>query len=244
MKSWKHISTAQVDAIDDWTVPTFVSVDVDSGGSEVGGGTTPASLLLAAPGQSSSTTTLPKSTMIAVDDVGGETRGNRRQRHLRRLRDHKERLRWLTDRFANASKASLVVGQRSSMESTARSTTMASVTRAKGDADAANAADANDEGVVDGVGREDQGRVEWGFLDYVKKMTSSCMCSLAMLLDDDDVTLHEGRIIGIPNRGEKYGMYRRSSSSDISSLTGDTPRIYQKRYYAEDVSDGMRWYKT
>ncbi|KAL3810923.1 LOW QUALITY PROTEIN: hypothetical protein ACHAXA_001096 [Cyclostephanos tholiformis] len=131
-------------------------------------------------------------------------------------------------------RASLVVGQRSSMESTARSTTMASVTRAKGDADAANAADANDEGVVDGVGREDQGRVEWGFLDYVKKMTSSCMCSLAMLLDDDDVTLHEGRIIGIPNRGEKYGMYRRSSSSDISSLTGDTPRIYQKRYYAED----------
>jgi len=148
MKSWKHISTAQVDAIDDWTVPTFVSVDVDSGGSEVGGGTTPASLLLAAPGQSSSTTTLPKSTMIAVDDVGGETRGNRRQRHLRRLRDHKERLRWLTDRFANASKASLVVGQRSSMESTARSTTMASVTRAKGDADAANATDANDNGMA------------------------------------------------------------------------------------------------
>ncbi|KAL3806179.1 hypothetical protein ACHAXA_008048 [Cyclostephanos tholiformis] len=87
--------------------------------------------------------------------------------------------------------------------------------------------------------------------DYIRKIASSCGCSLTMLVDelrDDDVN-HEGRIIGILIKKDHNGRditmrdmppYKR----DISLLTEDTPCRFQKRYYAEDVSDGMVWYKS
>lgn len=114
----------------------------------------------------------------------------------------------------------------------------------------------NDADTDDGVsGSRDIGGSVGRAFDYVRKMASSCGCSLAMLMDeqprdddkddDDDGTHHEGRIIDVPIKGEEEMTNTReilAYNTDISLLTDDTPIKFQRRYY--DVSDGMRWFES
>ena len=226
MNSWKQISDA-VDSVDECTAPTFMSIDsspvrMDWPDDRL----TPfrTSELGSPPLVTSPPTTAAKpprgggvTPTVAAD--GGEAR--------RRLH-YKERLRRLTDRFmTETAKAHL-----------GRSRPAFSTTVPAAEAEDTDAADDDDDGAS-----RDKTWVERAF--DIQRMTSSCGCLLAMLMDDDDTDHHEGRIIGIPNKKDHAStMLERSYNSDVSSLTDSTPHRYKKRYTAEDVSDGRWWYES
>jgi hypothetical protein len=190
-------------------------------------------------------------------------------RDATRLWRHQERLRRLTGRFANASDAAFVdddddalggggrragpSSQRRPREGTFATSNVASSTSHAMPLEGPDAIVGHDDAADD---EKDVGDAceAWSFVDYVKKMASSCVCSLAMFLDEDDDAIHEGRIIGVPAHtdGGRSGATNDDGDgidycriySDVSSLSDDTPTIYRKRYYAEDVNDGLRWYET
>jgi hypothetical protein len=262
---------------DEWTLPTFVSVyDDDSdvviarvgwGVGGAGGYDGDGTVHPSTPSAESSTRGGHETTMAAYDAMGvgreTSTMGGKHRRNSR-LMQHMERLRWLTGRFVSASNAAIVVdagGRRRSSQQRQGETMAISnaiATSAAMRVEVMNAIevdkddvdDADDAKEVNDVGEKDEGSmVEWALVDYVKKMASSCVCSLAMLFDEVDGTSHEGRIIGIPDNGggkTNHGGidFCRSRYSAVSSLSGDTLPRYQKRYYAEDVSDGTRYHET
>jgi hypothetical protein len=230
MKSWKQVSVA-VDSVDECTAPTFMSVDRSAARvdwpdgrlarfrtSELGSARTiPLPPLVTSP---PTTATKPprggESTPTGAAD-GIETR--------RRLH-HEERLRRLTDIFTMAS------AKAHPERSTPAFSTSVPATEVE-DTDEAD----DDDGAW-----QDRNWVGRAF--DIRRMTSSCGCMLAMLIDDDDTYHHEGLIIGIPiKKDHTLTMLKRSYNSDVSSLTDDTPQSFKKRYYAEDVSDGKWWYK-
>ena len=226
MNSWKQISDA-VDSVDECTAPTFMSIDsspvrMDWPDDRL----TPfrTSELGSPPIATSPSTTAAKLPPGGGDIPTVATDGGEDTRRLL----HKERLRRLTDRFTTAT-AKAHPGQ---------SRPVFSTTVPAAEAEDTDAADDDDDGAS-----RDKTWVERAF--DIQRMTSSCGCLLAMLMDDDDTDHHEGRIIGIPNKKDHAStMLERSYNSDVSSLTDSTPHRYKKRYTAEDVSDGRWWYES
>jgi hypothetical protein len=239
MKSWKQ--KAAVDSNDECTAPTFLSVDSnarvewadDEGTQNIRtsklGEDDPPPPITSSPTSAAATAITPRARGGAsVTAADGETR--------RRLH-HKERLRWLTGRFASGSATAFAERERTRR---ALSTTVP----------AADAEDTGENDVIDadgtGTARDDSDVVGRAF-DCIGRMSNSCGgCSLAWLMDDDDTYHedHEGKIIGIPIKKDHGGVTTRgrSSDSDISSVTGNTPNRFQRRYPPENVSDGIRWY--